>query len=183
MDINDTSLPLSKRLCAARKLKGLTQQQVADQIGCRQSAYSQFESGANVHAIAKETIEKVASLLGVVMASENETSVPAPAVPAMAPVVDSCCPNPECPSNVPFIVNGDVVLWPHRQPTPGAKFCAYCGEVLEHACRRCGAPITQGAFCPVCGEPRVQPPPQTLPTPTEWAENRRRMIADWRSLL
>ena len=183
MDINDTSLPLSKRLCAARKLKGLTQQQVADKTGCRQSAYSQFESGTNVHAIARETIEKVAALLGIEIPSEDEAPAAVPVPMEMAPVADSCCPNPECPSNVPFIVNGDIVFWPHKQPTPGAKFCAYCGEVLEHACRRCGAPITEGAFCPVCGEPRVQQPPQTLPTPEEWTEKRRRMIADWRSLL
>ena len=64
-----------------------------------------------------------------------------------------------------------------------AKFCAYCGEVLEHACSNCGAPIGEGAFCQKCGAPHVMPPAEEIADPVAWVAARRREIAELKALL
>ncbi len=178
MDVTDTTQPLFRRLKQARKDKGLTQSELAAQAGCTQSALSMMETG-KVDAIARPTLEKVAEILGVPLGEDAAAKAPS----ASCFPSGSCCPNGDCPSNVPFVSGGELAFWPRRQPTPSGRYCAYCGEVLEHTCRKCGAPVTDGAFCPQCGEPRVLPPAELPADLAEWAARRRREIADWRSLL
>ena len=67
------------------------------------------------------------------------------------------CPNPKCPSNAAYAVDGRTLLRPDRSAADpvGGKFCALCGEVLEKRCPNCGAPVHDGAICSFCGEPYV----------------------------
>ncbi len=176
MNEQDKSLPLYKRLAAARRAQGIPQSALAKQAGCAHAAISMMENG-NATALSRETIAKIAEILRVELDGEGESA--AQPAPAMGIAV---CPNGDCPSNVPFAVNGTVAFWPKGQPS-GAKFCAYCGEVLEHACANCGAPIGEGAFCQKCGAPRVMPPAGDISDPVAWVAARRRELAELKALL
>ena len=176
MNEQDKSLPLHKRLAAARRAQGIPQSALAKQAGCAQAAVSMMENG-KPDALSRETVAKIASILKVKI-DEDE---PAPAAAHVSG--NAVCPNGDCPSNVPFAVNGTVAFWPKKQPSPGAKFCAYCGEVLEHACSNCGAPIGEGAFCQKCGAPQVMPPAEEIADPVAWVAARRREIAELKALL
>lgn len=181
MDSSDTNLqPLFRRLRDARRARGLTQAVLAEQAGCKQSALSMMESG-RMDALAGGTVARIAEILGVPHA-------PAPADapearPAAPPAGRSLCPNGDCPSNVPFVVNGELLFWPRRQPGAAGRHCAICGEVLTDRCRHCGAPVTAGACCAQCGTAHVLPPASVSDAPEAWAEKRRRQLADWRALL
>ena len=160
----------------------MTQSAVAGAVGCKQSAISMLESGQSAK-IAQETVEKIAALLGVPLDAAPAEPHAQPAVPGFRQA-HAFCPNAQCFSNVPYVVNGDLIFWPRPQPTAaGGTHCAICGELLEQHCPHCGAALTAGACCPVCGGARVT---NTLPPDIDlaaWAEQRRREIAEWRSLL
>ena len=174
MDYSPTDLHL--RLRAARRDKGLTQADLAQRAGCQQSAISMMESG-RMTALAQETLQRIAVELGVAIETHGKTPVAAPSAGA------AYCTDPECPSNIPFVVSGALVFWPRPQPAAGGRHCACCGEVLSSACGTCGAPAGAGACCRACGSPFV-PPPATVRADLEaWAETRRRQIAAWRALL
>ncbi len=175
MDDQDKTLPLHKRLASARRAQGIAQSALAKQAGCTQAAVSMMENG-KVDALSRETIVKIAEILKVEL---DNSAAPAVAVPVVGAAV---CPNGDCPSNVPFAVGGQLVFWPKSQPS-GAKFCAFCGEVLEHACPNCGAPIGEGAFCRTCGSPLVMPPAGDIADAAAWAAARRREIAELKALL
>jgi len=180
MPPDPTSLPLHRRLRDARRAQGLTQSALAAQAGCKQSALSMMESG-RMEALARGTIEKIAAVLDVPLDPETAPAAAAAAAPASG---RAFCPNGECPSNVPFAVDGEILFWPRRQPSPGGRHCAYCGEVLERQCRTCGAPVTDGACCPQCGTAHVPPPPSAgVGDAAAWAAARRRELAEWRALL
>lgn len=160
----------------ARKRAGLTGARLAQQAGCTQSAISQFEGG-KATALRRDTVERIADILGVELPEETQggaAEAAAPVAPALSPA--AFCPNCECPSNVPYLVGGAVALQPRRQPDPSAKYCPWCGEVLEHSCPQCETPATQTAFCPACGAARVAPP-EGVGNLAEWVETRRREIA------
>ena len=169
--------PLSRRLRDARRDKGLTQAEVAARTGCLQSQVSMLEAG-QPNKVARETLEKIASLL--------EVELPA-VVDAVAPVmIDSpvfahaFCPQPDCPSNKPYVVGGELFFWPSQQPgapRPGHR-CAWCGEVLAFVCPKCGAAAGTGACCRECGTPFVAPPPMLDVAPEIWAARRRAEIAE-----
>ena len=176
--------PLSTEICQqlrdARRAKGLTQAELAQRVGCQQSAVSMMEAGRTT-ALARETLMRIAAELGVVVESASTALLASVTLP-MAGAAH--CTDPECPSNVPFVVSGALVFWPRPQPAlSGGRHCAYCGEVLASACSKCGAPAGTGACCRACGSAFV-PPPATVRTDVEaWAETRRRQIAEWRALL
>ena len=176
MNESVTMQPLFKRLAAARRAQGIPQSALAKQAGCAQAAVSMMENG-KPDALSRETVSKIAAILKVDLGEETSSTSPAPTMGL------AVCPNGDCPSNVPFAVNGSVAFWPKKQPSPGAKFCAYCGEVLEHACSNCGAPIGEGAFCQKCGAPHVMPPAEEIADPAAWAAARRREIAELKALL
>lgn len=85
-----------------------------------------------------------------------------PAAPARLPSIAAVssrgfCPNPHCPSNVAYEIDGRVLYRPDRSvadPVNG-KYCALCGEVLEKRCPNCGSPVHDGAICSICGNPYV----------------------------
>lgn len=177
MQERDRTLPLHKRLALARRAKGMAQSALAREAGCAQAAISMMENG-KPDALAKETIAKIASILGV----EIGDAVPVGKVHAHLHS-RSICPNPECPSNVPYLVGGSVAIWPKRQPTDDAKYCAFCGEVLENACPGCGAPLGEGAFCQQCGANLVTAPVDDEAEAAAWVARRRSEIADLAPLI
>lgn len=177
MQDQDRTLPLYKRLAQARRAKGMAQSALARQAGCAQAAISMMENG-KPDAIAKETITKIAKILGVDIGDAS----------AVVKVPDhlhsrTICPNPECPSNVPYLVGGSVAIWPTRQPADDARYCAFCGEVLESACPGCGAPLGEGAFCQQCGASLVTAPVENEAEATAWVARKRREIADLTPLI
>lgn len=160
--------------------------QLAEMAGCTQSAISQFEGGKRT-ALRRETIEKICGILEIELPEELAVEAAPPDAPAPARVFAAesrpgpCCPNPGCPSNVPYVVDGEVAFMPRRQPDADAVFCPWCGEVLQRECPHCKAPVAQAAFCPVCGAKRVEAP-EGIADPYGWAARRRAEIAELRSL-
>jgi len=180
----DISIAFCRQLAQARRVKGLTQSALAEAVGCKQSALSMLEAG-HTAMVSQETVEKIAALLDVPLEKTAAMTHAPTASPATAST-HAYCPHADCFSNVPYVVNGELHFWP-RPRTGGlatATHCAVCGELLERRCPHCGAAVTTtGACCPTCGGARVA---NTLPPETDyesWAAQRRRDIAEWRSLI
>jgi transcriptional regulator with XRE-family HTH domain len=166
---------LARRLRDARRGRGLTQADLARQVGCRQSAVSMMERGRS-DALSRENLGRLAALLGVTLDVGADGNGAAPAGRAY-------CPQAGCPANVPYAVEGEVLFWPSGpQPAPGARCCAHCGEVLARNCPSCGAPASAGACCTACGAPYVAAPPEAAGSAESWSETRRKDIAEWRGL-
>lgn len=177
--MDQSSTELCWQLREARRAKGLTQAQLAQRVGCQQSAVSMMESGRTT-ALASETLARIALALGVALGHEASAPATADATPTSG---RAFCMDPECPSNIPFVVSGALVFWPRPQPVAGGRHCAHCGEVLAGVCGKCGAPASAGACCRDCGAPFVPPPAMVRADSEAWAAERRRQIAEWRALL
>lgn len=168
-------------LARARRDKGLTQSALAQAVGCKQSAVSMLECGQPAK-LSQEAVDKIAAVLGVALEPVSEAA----AVPAAALSLagrQGYCPSAACPSNVPYAVTGELLFWPRPQAAAAGRRCVFCGEVLETRCPQCGAAVTDGACCGVCGAVRVA---QALPEgveAAEWAARRCRELAEWRALV
>ena len=177
------SIAYCRQLARARRAKGLTQSALAEAAGCKQSALSMLEAG-HAAKVSQETVEKIAALLDVPLEAAAAAH-PLSAAPAAA-TGHAFCPHADCFSNVPYVVNGELLFWPRPQADShtAAAHCAVCGELLERRCPHCGAAVmTAGACCPACGGARIA---NTLPPETDcesWADQRRRAIAARRSLI
>ncbi len=156
---------LSPEICLkikeARRAAKLSQSVVALEVGCKQSALSMFEQGDGTK-LNDEVIRKLAQKFGVDLTAKSEPSArPLMTSFAFSPQTEHAprgfCPNPHCPSNRPYEVEGRSYLLPDRAKADpvGGKFCAFCGEVLEKHCPNCGAPVHDGAICSLCGDPYV----------------------------
>ena len=150
---------LSPEICfklkEARQAAKLSQSELAAEIGCKQSALSMFEQG-NGTKLNDIVIGKLAKKFGVSLTAEPSTSgFAGPVVSASAS--RGFCPNPKCPSNAAYAVDGRTLLRPDRSAADpvGGKFCAICGEILEKRCPNCGASVHEGAICSFCGEPYI----------------------------
>ncbi|MEI7900440.1 MAG: helix-turn-helix domain-containing protein [bacterium] len=176
-------LPITvcRQFARARRDKGMTQSALAQAAGCKQSAISMLESG-QPEKLSQEAVGKIASLLGVAIESPASRLNPEPRTPS--PLSSVYCPDAACPSNVPYTLAGELLFWPRPQPSAsGGRHCASCGEVLERQCPHCGAAVTEGACCHLCGGAKIT---NTLPPEIDheaWAAQRRREIAEWRTLL
>ena len=165
---------ICRRFKEARKGKGLSQSSLAVEVGCKQSAISAFENG-DATKLSDATVKKISEVLGVSLeAPKREEKAPQPvAVPGM--MVRGYCPDPNCPSNVPYVVGDRLffkTLRDKASPNGGTR-CACCGEVLEMRCPACGAPLNDGAGCGVCGASYVS---ITLPSGIDaaaWSAARR----------
>ena len=175
-------MELYRELAKARHRKGLTQSELARQAECKQSAISMMERGRG-DALSRRKLAAVAEVLGVDAARYLEEDSPeaGAAVPAVSGGT-GFCPVFDCPSNIPYIVNGRMLVLPRKNGAGNWRHCAYCGELLERRCPECGAPIAAGrACCGECGEPYVAVP--DLPEAgyndwTEWAEHQRARLAE-----
>lgn len=106
-------------------------------------------------ALNAQVIGKLCNTFGLLPPATAETNGNS-ALPVAEAGERTFCPNPECPSNVAYQVGDKVALAPRGHfAGAGEKHCAWCGEVLEHACANCGAPVNAGAFCSACGEAYV----------------------------
>jgi transcriptional regulator with XRE-family HTH domain len=135
----------------ARRAAKLSQSELAAVVGCRQSALSMFEQGDGTK-LNDEVIAKLAKRFSLTL--PGEAAHPKPVVIRYASGVKGFCPNPSCPSNQAYQVDGRTFLKPDRTTADpvGGRFCAMCGEVLEHRCPNCGSPVHEGAVCSHCGE-------------------------------
>ena len=172
---------LAGRLRDARRVKGLSQDAIAREAGCTQSAVSMMELGRQ-DAVSRETLRKIGALLDVEVGESDATRPAGRECTAAGGRV--CCPQAECPSNVPFAVAGVVVFHPRAQPAGRAGvYCGYCGEVLLTACPVCARPLSEGGHCRDCGAAYVNSPAVPSLAPDVWAAEHRKQIAEWRALL
>ena len=150
---------LSPEICfklkAARKAAKIGQSELAHEVGCKQSAISMFENGSPTK-LSEETINRIAAKLGVSLSAEGPDETKGD-IPPSDFSVKGFCPNPQCPSNSSYEVDGRRFFIPDREKADpvGGRFCALCGEVLEKKCPNCGAPIHAGAVCSICGDPYI----------------------------
>lgn len=141
------------RIKEARRKAGISQSILASEVGCKQSALSMFEQGQPTK-LNTEVVEKIAKKLGVDLKPVTEAEKITPVV--FSPH-EGFCPNPKCPSNRPYQVDGKTLYQPDRVAADpmGGKYCAICGELLERRCPNCSALVHAGAICSFCGEPYV----------------------------
>ncbi len=173
-------LEIARLITAARRHRGLTQSELARQVGCRQSAVSMFESG-HANALARPKIDALLKLLEIeVPADAGDASAgPATLTQTAANICHLYCPVFDCPSNVPFTVQGTLLIKPQPLPAANARHCAFCGELLENACPECGAPATGGACCTQCGSPYITFPPHlTGADANAWADTQRSRLRE-----
>ncbi|MBQ2624455.1 MAG: helix-turn-helix domain-containing protein [Kiritimatiellae bacterium] len=148
-----------KSVKSARREAGLTQGQLAAEVGCKQSALSMFEQGDGTK-LNDEVIEKLAKKFNLSLspsaspAKVNTLPLPHSSTP---PLLRGFCPNPHCPTNKEYFVEEIRLFLPDRETADpvGGKYCAMCGELLERKCPNCGAAIHAGAICSLCGQPYV----------------------------
>lgn len=174
MNITEIS-NLARLITDARRKRGITQSELAQQVGCKQSAVSMLERG-HESALAWPKVEAILKHLGIDIPKVTEN--------ASMPVTHSSterprlryCPIYDCPSNIPFTVQQVLLIKPNPsvQPATGDKHCTYCGELLEQQCPECGSAVNNGACCAQCGTPYISIPPQNAAdNPTAWADAQR----------
>ena len=153
---------LSPEICIkirnARKAAKLSQEIVAAEVGCKQPALSMFEQGDGTK-LSDETVVKLAEKFGISLEPDAKSDAAdevstQPAIAILSPAT-GFCPNPNCPTNHAYSVDGRDFLKPDRAAADpvGGKFCAMCGESLIRKCPNCGAPVHEGGFCSICGDP------------------------------
>ena len=151
---------ISPEIClkikAARRACGLSQSVLANEVGCKQSALSMFEQGQPTK-LNDDVVEKLAKKFGIALIAPPDKPVESPAPVATHPPHEGFCPNPHCPSNHAYTVDGITRYTPDRVAADpvGGRFCALCGELLETRCPNCGSPVHSGSFCSLCGEPYI----------------------------
>ena len=143
----------------ARRAAKLSQSVVAEEVGCHQSALSAFEQG-DCTKLGDDAVEKLSKKFGIDI--ESTKPVSSDSGNSRQPICcfvpgSGFCPNPRCPTNRPYQVDGHDHFKPDRTMADpvGGRFCAMCGETLERKCPNCGAPVHEGGFCSLCGDPYV----------------------------
>lgn len=153
----------------------LTQAQLAEKIGCKQTSVCQYEQGAS-QILSREKVEQMAKVLGVDLTAYREGGEHEVAHSA-GRVLKACFSN-KCISNRPYYIGDDIYYMPAMVASHSGEVnthCDSCPEWLDDCCPNgdCNAPLLQGAFCRKCGEPYV-PPMDPLPDDVEhWMEQRR----------
>ena len=149
-----------KSVRAARRESGLTQGELAAEVGCKQSALSMFEQGDGTK-LNDEVIGKIAKKFNLSISETpptgSATPFSVPRSPFPVPHLIGFCPNPNCPTNHEYYVEEARLYlpdWEAADPV-GGRYCAMCGELLERKCPNCGAPVHKGAVCAFCGQPYV----------------------------
>ncbi len=177
----DLPIEFCRQVAKARRAKGLTQNALSRIIGCTQSAISMFEGG-HPEKLSIDFVKKAAEILEIPL--EDEHSHSAHMTTGSSFLKKGYCPNAACLSNIPYEVNGEVILWPSsRGYSDDSRYCNVCGEVLEFSCPECGCDVSEGAFCERCGKARVI---CTLPAglqPEDWIKSKRTEIRELKVLM
>lgn len=152
---------LSSEICfkikSARRNLRLSQSVVAAEVGCKQSALSMFEQGQPTK-LSEEIVKKLAEKFQIDLDTKAIKDSGEYTTHEYLTSASGFCPNPHCPSNSIYVIDGKRYLLPDRKLADpiGGKFCARCGENLERYCPNCGAHVHDGAVCSVCGEPYIE---------------------------
>ena len=158
--MKNLSIEFCKSVRAARREAGLTQGELAAEVGCKQSALSMFEQGDGTK-LNDEVIDKIAKKFDLRYTAKEEQSNPSfcsqLATQNSQLISQGFCPNPSCPTNHEYFVEETRLFLPDRDAADpvGGIYCAMCGELLERKCPNCGAPVHKGAICAFCGQPYV----------------------------
>ena len=162
--MKNLSTEFCKKVRECRREAGLTQGMLAAEVGCKQSALSMFEQGDGTK-LNDEVIGKLAKKFNLSISEESSSRSPIPVSISGAlakevphsPLQRGFCPNPNCPTNHEYFVEEMRLFLPDLEAADpvGGKYCAMCGELIEHACPNCGAPVHKGAICAFCGQPYV----------------------------
>lgn len=150
---------VSRSICQkfkdARRALGVSQSELAAELGCHQAALSMFENG-NSTKLSDEYVNKLAARLNLdleALRKEEANSASIKAAPFRHACTTGYCPEPECPSNSAYAVAGRTFF---RVTLQHGRYCAHCGEVLEVRCPACGAALNEGACCTACGTTYVK---------------------------
>ena len=186
--MKNVSPEICRKIAQARRDQGISQTALALELGCKQPAISMFEAGDGTK-LSEEMVKKLATRFGISLEVKPKDVCGnfehKEAIDNLAQSTLAFCPNCQCPSNVPYVVEGRLLFRPSSRmasPVKGGRRCAVCGEVLEQRCPTCGAPLNEGACCAFCGLPYVT---STLPPGTDvegWARIRRDEIVALRKL-
>lgn len=148
--MNSNGKTVSQAVRQRRREMSLTQAELAERADCKQSAVSMFESG-RTSTLGKKTIEKIAGVLELDLSAFMAVSEPG----APEKLALKYCPIDDCPSNVPFVVSGELRFLPNaaRAPVDQATRCSFCGEIMQSACSNasCKSPVSRSTCCPECG--------------------------------
>ena len=155
--MTNLSPEICRKVKESRRNAGLSQSVVAAEVGCKQSALSMFEQGDGTK-LNDDVIGKLLKKFGIKI--EDTEAKPEGILPTVAVVPvphTGFCPNPHCPTNKEYFVEGIRLFLPDREASDpvGGKYCAMCGELLERACPNCGMPVHSGAICSLCGQPYI----------------------------
>jgi hypothetical protein len=157
----------------------LTQAQLAEAAGAKQSAICMFEQGHR-QALSDERLQRVFQTLGLDPGAASRSLVAGPTEAL------KYCRDPECPSNTPFAVGSHRGLKPAmlRSRPDHPTRCPLCGKALEALCpnEACAQPVNEGACCLHCGTHYVPVPPTDGSDARHWAASGRRAIRELRDL-
>jgi transcriptional regulator with XRE-family HTH domain len=149
---------ICQQIKEARRTAKLSQSALAAEVGCKQSALSMFEQGDGTK-LNDDVIKKLADRFGIDLSAAPGAGEDArtSCFSAVGKSAEAFCPNPGCPSNHCYQVEGRRLFRPDRLAADpvGGRFCAVCGEVLERRCPNCGADLHDGAVCSFCGVPYI----------------------------
>ena len=186
--MKNVSPEICRKIAQARRDQGISQTALALELGCKQPAISMFEAGDGTK-LSEEMVKKLATRFGISLEVQpkeaGESFEGKETIDDVAQSARTFCPNCQCLSNVPYVVEGRLFFRPSSRiasPVKGGRRRAVCGEALEQRCPACGAPVNEGACCVFCGMPYVT---STLPSGTDtegWARVRRDEIAALRKL-
>lgn len=176
-----SELNLQEALREARREKGITQSELAVELGCRQSAISMFEQGKTT-ALARKKVVEMAERLGVDI--KSFPSVGRSGVDGA--MIKKMCPVPDCPSNVAYLAGGRACVMPvFVDAVANEKTrCRFCGEILESRCSNtaCVAPLEDGGFCMRCGSPYVSVWLKEGEMAEEWVATSRSAVRELRHM-
>jgi len=179
--MQDDGLTINEIVRTARRAKLLSQSALATAAGCTQSAISMFEAG-RADALSSQTVEKVAEVLGI-----DANSVARSAGKSGNPSL-RFCPADGCPANVPYVVQGRLILKPSMVEdgaiSASSARCRYCGEALQDRCpnTECGVALVEGSFCAACGMAYVTVIERDRGQLEVWADAQRGRIREVREL-
>jgi transcriptional regulator with XRE-family HTH domain len=175
---------INEMLKTARRAKGLTQSGLASAVGCKQSAISMFEAGRS-DALSSQAVVRIAEVLGIditPLLASSRSQIQGPAERRIL----KYCPMDECPSNVPYAIQGRLIFKPSmvEEPADAVSRCRYCGEIMEERCpsAQCGAELSESSSCPKCGALYVSAIERDRGPLEAWADAQRIRIKEIREL-